>query len=309
MSSNGVSSGSAAGKVILLGEHAVVYGKHALAVPIKNAMVARYRKTQGSVVLNISAWEVNQSFDQQDDSVTGAASILQLLLAQLNVPAENIEMKVETLLPVAQGLGSSAALAVSMARALSAQLELDLSDDEINQLTFECEKLAHGRPSGIDNTIAVYGQPLLYRKKSEPVRKSIDLQQSAPLVIACSGKRGMTRDQVAGVRNRYEGNRSKYEAVFDEMDQRSLAGCEALINEDYDALGTHMNSCHELLKAIEVSTPELDAMVLLAKEAGAVGAKLTGAGGGGSIVALCPGSREAVSSALSDAGYQTLQPG
>lgn len=309
MSSNGVSSGSAAGKVILLGEHAVVYGKHALAVPIKNAMVARCRKTQGPVVLNIAAWKVRQSFDQQGDSVTGAASVLALLLAQLSVLAENIDMSVETLLPVAQGLGSSAALAASMARALSAQLQLALSDDEINQLTFECEKLAHGRPSGIDNTIAVYGRPLLYKKNDEPAHQSIGLQQSPPLVIACSGKRGMTRDQVAGVRRRYEDDRSKYEAAFDDMDQRSLAGCEALINEDYDALGAHMNDCHELLKTIEVSTPELDAMVLLAKEAGAIGAKLTGAGGGGSIVALCPGSREAVSSALSDAGYQTLQPG
>ena len=168
-------SGTAAGKVILLGEHAVVYGRHALAIPIKDAMTARCRKAQGPVVLRIPGWGLAQSFDKQDDSVTGAASTLQLLLAQLNVPAKNIEMEVESRLPVAQGLGTSAALAASMARALSECLSLNLSDGEINQLTFECEKLAHGEPSGIDNTVAVYGQPLLFRNGEEHVQESIDL--------------------------------------------------------------------------------------------------------------------------------------
>jgi hydroxymethylglutaryl-CoA reductase len=300
--------GSAAGKVILLGEHAVVYGRHALAMPIKDAMTARCRKVRGPVVLRIPGWGLTQSFDQQDDSATGVASILQLLLAQLKVSAENIEMEVESRLPVAQGLGTSAALAASMARALSEHVNLNLSDDEVNQLTFECEKLAHGDPSGIDNTVAVYGQPLLFRKGKEPVQEPIDLQRVPPLIIACSGKRGMTREQVAGVRRRHEKNPSLYEAIFDNIDKLSLAGLKALVRGDYDALGAQMNVCHGLLNALEVSTPELEAMVALAREHGAIGAKLTGAGGGGSIVALCPGVQDAVSSALRDSGYQTIQP-
>ena len=306
--SDDYASGTAAGKVILLGEHAVVYGRHALAMPIKDAVTARCRKARGPVVLRIPGWGLTQSFDQQDDSVTGAASILQLLLAQLKVSAENMEMEVESRLPVAQGLGASAALAASMARALSEHLNLNLADDEVNRLTFECEKLAHGDPSGIDNTVAVYGQPLLFRKGKEPVQESIDLQRAPPLVIACSGKRGMTREQVAGVRRRHEKNPSLYEAVFDNIDKLSQAGLKALVGGDYDALGAQMNVCHGLLNAIEVSTPELEAMVALAREHGAIGAKLTGAGGGGSIVALCPGVQDAVSSALRDSGYQTIQP-
>ena len=91
----------------------------------------------------------------------------------------------------------------------------------------------------------------------------------------------MTREQVAGVRRRYEKNTSFYESIFDDIDALSLAGHDALIKQDYDALGAQMNICHGLLNAIEVSTPELENMVAMAREQGAVGAKLTGAGGGG----------------------------
>ncbi len=306
-SGDGWSSGIAAGKVILLGEHAVVYGKHALALPIENAMTAHCKKTKGPVVLRIPDWGIDESFRRNVESVSGAAAILQLLLRQMEVAAENLEMEVQSRLPVAQGLGTSAALAAAMARALNALLGLNLADDEINRLTFECEKLAHGEPSGIDNTLAVYGQALLFRKNDQPISRSINLKRTPPLVIACSGIPGMTLDQVAAVRKRYERNPSLYDSLFDEIDRLSLAGLEALEAEDYATLGAQMNVCHGILNGIEVSTPELETMVALARNNGAIGAKLTGAGGGGSIVALCPGAQDAVSSALRDAGYQTLQ--
>ena len=300
-------SGSAAGKVILLGEHAAVYGRHALAVPIVNAMTAHCRKADGPVTLHIPAWGVSDSLDQKDESPSGAAGILHVLLTQMSIPKTGIEVDVETRLQAAQGLGASAALAASMARALNAYLGLDLPDEEINRLTFECEKLAHGQPSGVDNTVAVYGQPLLFRRQDDPVREALDLKHTPPLVIASSGMRGMTREQVAGVRQRYEKNTSLYDSIFDEIDVLTLAGHQALVNEDYDSLGAQMNICHGLLNAIEVSTPELEKMVALAREHGAVGAKLTGAGGGGSIVALCPGTQDVVTVALRDSGYQTFQ--
>lgn len=300
-------SGSASGKVILLGEHAAVYGRHALAVPIVNAMTAHCRRTKGPVTLQIAAWAVSETFDKKSESVSGAAEVLLSLLAQLSIPPTGIEVTVETRLQAAQGLGASAALAASMARALSACFELGLQDDEINRLTFECEKLAHGEPSGIDNAVAVYGQPLLFRQNNQPPLEMIELQSAPPLVVVSSGIRGMTREQVAGVRQRYEKNTSLYEAIFGDIDALSLAAHQALIKEDYDELGAQMNICHGLLNAIEVSTPELEKMVALAREQGAAGAKLTGAGGGGSIVALCPGKQDAVSAAMRDLGYQTFQ--
>jgi len=300
-------SGTACGKVILLGEHAVVYGSHALAIPILNAMTATCRDARSGISLHIPSWQINEDFEQGDSLLPGAPGILQTLLQQMNIRVNGLEVVVNSRLPMAMGLGSSAALAAAMARALSQFSQLNLADDEINRLVFECEKIAHGQPSGIDNTIAVYGEPILFGRDDDPVMRPVDLQQSTALVIACSGTRGMTRLQVDGVRERYDQHPSLYESIFDEIDKLSIAGATALAAADYDKLGAYMNVCHGLLNAIEVSTPELENMVTLARQHGALGAKLTGAGGGGSIVALCPGTSAAVSGALQSAGYQTIE--
>ena len=108
------------------------------------------------------------------------------------------------------------------------------------------------------------------------------------------------------MRERRERARQRYDALFDEIDEISRAGANALCKRDYGQLGLLMNVCHGLLNALGVSTPGLERMVTLARDAGACGAKLTGGGGGGSIVALCPGSVDRVESALRDAGYRTL---
>jgi len=127
------------------------------------------------------------------------------------------------------------------------------------------------------------------------------------LVIASSGNRGNTRDMVAGVRERYERNEVLYKTIFDEIDEISEAGAAALREQDYGQLGSLMNVCHGFLNAIEVSTPELETMIQIARDAGASGAKLTGAGGGGSIVALCPGKEDEVAAALSNSGYEIIR--
>jgi hydroxymethylglutaryl-CoA reductase len=111
---------------------------------------------------------------------------------------------------------------------------------------------------------------------------------------------------VAGVRRRYERNEALYETIFNEIDQISVAGAAALRDGDYEHLGALMNVCHGFLNAIEVSTPDLERMVAIARDAGAVGAKLTGAGGGGSIVALCPGKVAEVAGALRGAGFDIV---
>ncbi|MGH7129642.1 MAG: mevalonate kinase, partial [Planctomycetaceae bacterium] len=209
--------------------------------------------------------------------------------------------------PPAMGLGSSAAVAVALLRAFNNVLRLGFDDAAINHLAFECEKLAHGSPSGIDNTLATYGRPVLYRRNAVRPITFIDLPETPPLVIAASGLRGITKDQVAAVRSRYERNVDRYNAIFDEIDEISVAGAEALARGEYGALGTLMNICHGLLNALQVSRPELERMVDVARSAGAGGAKLTGAGGGGSIVALCPGRVAEVERALHSAGYRIVQ--
>jgi hydroxymethylglutaryl-CoA reductase len=114
---------------------------------------------------------------------------------------------------------------------------------------------------------------------------------------------------VAGVRSRFDRDTKRYDLLFDQIDEISRSGAKALMARQYDELGRLMNVCHGLLNAIEVSTPDLENMVAIARQSGAIGAKLTGAGGGGSIVALCPGVEDKVRAALHQAGYKTLRSG
>jgi hydroxymethylglutaryl-CoA reductase len=298
------SCATAAGKAILLGEHAVVYGRHALALPIPDAVSAQVSKSVAGVNISIPEWGVSQRVDA--DNSSGIAAALNLILRELDVAGPGYEIHLRSDLPRAMGLGSSAALAVAIVRAFDAELELGLDDSRVNAIAFECEKLAHGTPSGIDNTIATYAVPMTFRNAESLHVEHLALPEPPPIIIACSSSPGFTVEQVAGVRARHDEHPARYGALFDEIDVLSQAGANALIRADYAELGMLMNICQGLLSAIQVSTAELEGMVQIARSGGACGAKLTGGGGGGSIIALCPGRVSEVRSALASAGFRTL---
>ncbi len=290
-SGTGTTAGAtSAGKIILLGEHGVVYGRHALAVPIPDA-----------VTVSVAAAD-ELSHDLPDECVAR-------ILDELGVGERGWRIDVVSKLPLGKGLGSSAAIAVAMARAFSKELGLGLDDARINAIAFASEQLAHGTPSGVDNTLSTYAQPMLFRNDGELQFEMIEMDETPPLVIAWGDETGKTSEQVADVRERYEQAPRHFDAVFDEMDALARAGAERLRNKEYEELGLLMNLCQGLLNGIGVSTPSLERMIDLARGSGAAGAKLTGAGGGGSIVALCPGKVGEVRAALTRAGYQVLVPG
>ena len=279
--------GVAAGKVILFGEHAVVYGRHALALPIPHAVRATVTPAD------------TLSHDLPDD-------LVQCLLKGIGVEDPGWRIHVDSRLPFGKGLGSSAAVAVAIARAFDAKLGLGLDDAQVNAIAFECEKLAHGTPSGIDNTLATYALPMLFCNDGGLQYETVNLDAAAPLVIAWGEETGSTLEQVEGVRTRHDRLADSYEAIFDEMDKLSRRGAELLRSAEWKKLGAQMNVCHGLLNAIGVSTPHLERMVALARQSGAAGAKLTGAGGGGSIIALCPDNAEQVCEAMRHAGYHAI---
>ena len=294
----------AAGKVILFGEHAAVYGRHALALPIPDAVSVTVERTDAATCHAIPAWGIAGRIDR--DNPQGVDAAIALILQQLDLQAAEFAISVDSRLPRAMGLGSSAAIAVAVTRAVCDVMSLSADNDRINAIAFECEKLAHGTPSGVDNTISTFGEPMLFCNDGGLRIEPLTLTETPPIVIACSSKAGLTSTEVAGVRARFERAPQRYDALFDEIDQISLTGAGLLQERNYGELGLSMNVCHGLLNAIEVSTPELERMIALARHAGAAGAKLTGAGGGGSIVALCPGETDSVQSALQQAGYRTL---
>ncbi len=305
-SSDQTASGTAAGKVILLGEHAVVYDRHALALPLKDALTATIVEMDAGVKISVPDWGLDQSF-AIDQPALGAAAAMALIIRQLGVQDRGWYVRIRSRIPAGMGLGSSAALAVAIIRAFDELLGLDMDTNAVNRLAFECEKLAHGTPSGIDNNIATYGEPVLFTMSSATRTKPLQLAEAPPIVVASSGIRGVTKDQISGVRSRYEKNKDLYETIFDEIDEISLAGAYALKTCDYDTLGSMMNVCHGFLNALQVSTPELEKMIHIARSNGAAGAKLTGSGGGGSIVALCPDRESEVARALHEAGYQIIR--
>ena len=296
--------GSAAGKVILLGEHAAVYGRHALALPIPDAVKVHIKPGGDSTRIEVPRWNVARTVDTRGDDGIDAA--IALILEHLGLTEQTFSIRVDSDLPAGMGLGSSAARAVGITRALGKLNSLGLTDEQINAIAFECEKLAHGAPSGVDNTISTFSQPMLFRNDGGLQLQTLTLQAMPPVLIAHGDQAGLTHEQVAGVRARYERAPQRYDALFDQIDSLSVAGAKLLEAQNYDELGLLMNICQGLLNAIEVSTPGLEEMISIARRSGAAGAKLTGGGGGGSMVALCPGSIDDVQGALRLAGYSTL---
>src|SRR5690606_15030977 len=284
--------------VILLGEHAAVYGRHVLALPLADAVEAALVPADRPGRVLLADGGGDEGLERHVRELAG------FVAGRLGCADRHFDVRLSLRIPPAMGLGASAAVAVAVIRAFDTVHGLGLDDAAVNALAFECEKLAHGTPSGIDNTVATWARPVLYRRDAGCVATLAP--GTPPLVVAAGRSRGITREQVAAVRARFEHQPDRYDALFDQIDAIAIAGADALTAEDYATLGDLMNVCHGLLNALQVSTPELENMVHLARTHGALGAKLTGAGGGGSIVALAPGNTAEVARALERAGCRVL---
>ncbi|MEX2497338.1 MAG: hydroxymethylglutaryl-CoA reductase, degradative [Wenzhouxiangellaceae bacterium] len=298
------------GKIILLGEHAVVYGRHAIATPVPLAIQAHVQRGGDGVQLIIPRWGVEQRLHRNAEKQHSFEKSLAMLFATLGLERESMRVEIFPNVPRAMGLGGSAAIAVATIRALDRCFELGLDDERVNELAFECEKIAHGTPSGIDNTLSVYGQTMLFRAGESPLRKVIEVERPVQLVVGISGIESLTAATVARVRKAREAHPELYEKIFDQIDSLVLQGMDALVEHELETLGELMNVCQGLLNAMQVSSWELEEMIQIARRHGALGAKLTGGGGGGSIIALCPdapGAADRIETGLREAGYQAMQ--
>lgn len=294
---------TAHGKVILLGEHGVVFGRHAVAGPVPMTVGARVREGGDGIRLIIPRWSVEHRIDPgsgQHPSYEGPATTI---LERLGLMDRHMTIEVFPELPRAMGLGGSAALAVAIIRALDKSFALGLTDTAVSELALEAEKLAHGNPSGIDNAIAALGQFILFRRGEPPEVQSLVAARPLQLVIGISGVSSLTAAMVARVQRGWEARPAVYERIFDQMDQLALEGAEMIRSGDEAALGELMNINHGLLNALQVSCPEIEMLVDIARRAGALGAKVTGAGGGGAMVALAEDPAPIVR-AISDAGFE-----
>jgi len=288
--------GKAPGKIILFGEHAVVYGQPAIAIPVLN-VTATARVTP---ILGTEAGKVHiQAHDIQLDTLLSdlpedhpLAAAIRATLQEItpnHTPAFTIQL--DSKIPIAAGMGSGAAVTVAIIRALSAFLGRPLPNERISELAFEIEKLHHGTPSGIDNTVVTFQKPV-YFQRGEPLQ-TLTLTQPTYWVIADTGEKTPTWETVADVRALHDESPETCDTIFAEIGQITQEARLALSQGDLDRLGSLMNRNQALLQDLQVSSPRLEKLITAAHEAGAVGAKLSGGGRGGNMIALVP--REKVS--------------
>ena len=281
-----VRSASAPGKVILFGEHAVVYGRPAIAVPVTQVRAtATVEPAPSGSGLTLVAPDLGTSFPlstaPQNEPLAAAA---RATLARLSTPEPDAALTVASTIPIASGLGSGTAVSTALVRALAGFLGHTLAPEEISALVFEVEKIHHGTPSGIDNTVVAFEQPV-YFVRGRPIER-LPVGVPFTLLIGDTGIRSSTRQVVERVRQAWERSPARYDVLFDQMGDIADEARQAIEAGDVDALGPLMDDNHELLIELGVSSPELDELVEAARFGGALGAKLSGAGQGGNMIAL-----------------------
>jgi len=297
------------GKAILFNEHFVVYGIPSIVSAIGKYTVAKIEPyDQPKLILEDNRDATpnykEEKIDQQNDSIN---RILKKM--GIDISKNGIKITLNGNLYAASGIGASAASCVAIGRALSNYYNLNLSDDEINDISYEGEKGYHGTPSGVDNTASTYGGLIWFQKGENNIIEKIPISNPIEIVIGNTGKVANTAAAVAGVRERKEKNPEKYKEIFDRTENIAYLAKRALREGDYKEVGKLMNENHKLLQQIEVSSRELDFLVNVVREHGALGSKLTGGGLGGNMIALTPGKelQERVTNAIEKEGFQTIK--
>lgn len=283
---------TAGGKAILLGEHAVVHGQPALALGLARHISIRVQPRDDEV----------RAVPSEDPRVAAAVD---LAADSLGIPASaGFAVEIGGTLPVAVGLGSSAALSVALTRALAASAGQLLSIERLDEVAFGLEKIFHGTPSGVDSATAARGGVTWFEvgppRRCEPVR----LERSLTFVVASTGTRHDTSRTVGSLRERAAAHPEVYSPVLAAIGSLARSARVSLERGDWPKLGRLMSMNHELLRALGVSTTELDDLVARAIDAGAFGAKLTGGGGGGAALVLAGDDPTRVLERLRSAGYE-----
>jgi mevalonate kinase len=303
-----MAEGKGYGKCILFNEHFVVYSIPSIVSAISDSTVATVRGTESGGIQLIDDRPATPGYkedklDQQKDSLRRILEIMKI------DPDENVKITLAGTLYAASGVGASAASCTAIARALNQFFHKGLDDDRINDVAYEGEKGYHGTPSGVDNAASTYGGLIWFIRGEKNIFEPITMKEPVEIVMGNTGKVANTKAAVAGVKERKEKYTEKYANLFVQARALAYDARKALEAHDIKKVGELMDRNHELLQAIEVSNADLDMLVETARSAGAVGAKMTGGGLGGYMVALTPGKRlqDTVAGAIEGKGFHVLK--
>ncbi len=304
-------SGSGFGKAILFGEHFVVHGVPGIVSAIDLTADAEVKRIGEGIIVKDerkgAKGYTERKRTQQEESIERMLKTMGLDLEKMS-----LEIWLGGSLPGFSGIGASAASSVAIARAIAEEFEMTLSDERINEIAYEAEKAYAGTPSGIDNSAATYGGLIWFSRNLNEGPNTIErlsIREPVEIVIGNTGVVADTKEMVAGVAERKKDNPEKYDPLFNQAERLAFEARKTLEDFDLRKVGRLMNKNHDLLQEIEVSCSELDYLVNLARQQGAFGAKLTGGGGGGCMVALTPGKelQDAVATAMEKEGFQVLR--
>jgi len=279
--------GYAPGKVILFGEHAVVYDRPAIAVPVTDvracAVVEPAAPGRGLVVEapDLDRRIILREAPQHEP----LAHIVRAMLAVMGGEGDpDLTITVTSTVPIARGMGSGAAVSTAIVRAMAKHYAYWIPSRAISDVVFRTEVLHHGTPSGIDNTVVAFEKPIYFVKSKG--WEVFWVKTPLLLAIADTGIESSTREVVGDLRQRYQSEPGRYEPLFTRVGEIAIDARTAIEAGQVKLLGGLMNENHALLQQLGVSCPELDRLVLAALEGGALGAKLSGGGWGGNMIAL-----------------------
>lgn len=274
--------GRATGKIILIGEHSVVYGKKAIAFPF--AGVGIHTTVQKKPTIHIQSKYFSGTLDEMKQIANMHNLVLLIEVLQKDLALPNFNLSIQSSIPSERGMGSSAAVAVSIVRAIFDWQNLALDNKTLLKYADYSEQIAHDNPSGIDAAATSGTQPILF-EKGQPF-EAFPLNVDAYLLVADTGIKGQTRQAVKDVATLVNQKGQSVQAIIDQLGDLTLEAKTAIIQNQAKRLGQIMTASHHLLQKLTVSNQTLDEAVEIALDNHALGAKLTGGGRGGCLIVL-----------------------